>query len=119
MKIKVDEQGRVIGFVEVGGMDGAMEYTGAIPDDFLIHSRQYMLKNGQLVRNTEQITDLYALQEELEEMYEWFYWYDNQVQQYSRSVRMGEEFDEDIEELDGQAKQKQLRIREIRQTLQS
>ncbi len=122
MKIKVNEQGYVIGFVETGEMEGAVEYTGQVPAGFEEESESYKLVNGQLELDEakqEAEEEKKELKAEMEEMYEWFYWYDNQVQQYSRSVRMGEEFDEDIEELDAQAKQKQLRIREIRQLLQS
>ena len=118
MKIKVNEQGYVIGYVKTGEMDGAEEYTGQVPEGFEEASESYKLVNGQLELDEakqEAEEEKKELKGELEELYEWFSWYDNQVQQYNRSVRMGEGFDEDIHTLDTQAKQNQLRIREIRQ----
>lgn len=59
----------------------------------------------------------YIAQEELLELNTWFEEYDNQVKQYQRCVRLGIEFDKDINELDNQAKSKQERIREIKDLL--
>ena len=54
---------------------------------------------------------------ELMEINKWFIEYDNQVKQYERCLRLGVEFDKDINELDKQAKTNQERIREIRNLL--
>lgn len=54
---------------------------------------------------------------ELSELIAWFDEYDNQVKQYERCIRLGVEFDKDIQKLDNEATQKQLRIREIRSEL--
>ena len=54
---------------------------------------------------------------EKQELLQWFEEYDNQVKQYQRCQRLGIEFDRDIEELDNQATEKQLRLREIREEL--
>ena len=59
----------------------------------------------------------YKLQKELLEINTWFKEYDNQIKQYERCVRLGIEFDKDINELDNQAKLNQERIREIRNLL--
>lgn len=54
---------------------------------------------------------------EKQELLQWFEEYDNQVKQYQRCERLGIEFDRDIEKLDNQATEKQLRLREIREEL--
>lgn len=54
---------------------------------------------------------------ELQNFLSWFEEYDNQVKQYERSQRLGEEFDKDINELDKQAKENAKRISEIRNIL--
>jgi hypothetical protein len=48
----------------------------------------------------------------------WFDEYDNQVKQYQRCVRLGILYDRDIDALDNQAHENQLRIAEIRTILQ-
>lgn len=48
------------------------------------------------------------------EINKWFNWYDNQVKQYERCVRLGVEFDKDIVELDNQAKTYQEELRQLR-----
>ena len=117
MKIKFDESGKVLGFVELGGMDGAVEWDGDIPDGFRDNRLFYKLENDILVKYEESEAAAMQLEsnlEELDELYEWFTWYDNQVAQYMRAVRLGETFDKDISELDSLAEQKQNRIRELR-----
>lgn len=57
------------------------------------------------------------LRAEYIELNRWFEEYDNQVKQYSRCVRLGLEFDKNINELDNQAKISAERITEIRQLL--
>lgn len=51
---------------------------------------------------------------ELSELWLWFEYYDNQVKQYQRCLRMGVEFDGDIEKLDKQAIVNQARMSELR-----
>lgn len=117
MKIKFDSNGNVLGFVELGGMDGAVEWDGDIPDGFRDNCLFYKLENDILVKDEEAEAAAMQLEsnlEELDELYEWFTWYDNQVAQYMRAVRLGETFDKDISELDSLAEQKQNRIRELR-----
>jgi DNA integrity scanning protein DisA with diadenylate cyclase activity len=48
------------------------------------------------------------------EINKWFNWYDNQVKQYQRCVRLGIEFDKDIVELDNQAKAYQEELRQLK-----
>ena len=118
MIIKFDNEGYVDGFAEIGGMGGACEWTGAIPNGFRENCRVFRLENGVLVKDTakeQQQQNRAAAEEELVELYEWFAWYDNQCSQYQRAVRMGEKFDWDMSVLDSIAKEKQARIREIRE----
>lgn len=118
MLIKFNENGYVDGFAEIGGMDGACEWTGAIPDGFRENCQVFRLEGGALVKDTAKEESQLAAQaavEELAELYEWFAWYDNQCSQYQRAQRMGEPFDWDMSALDSIAKDKQARIREIRE----
>ena len=67
----------------------------------------------QEISEREQRQLEFGLNNELNEINQWFVWYDNQIAQYNRCQRLGLEFDKDINELDNEATQKQLRIREI------
>lgn len=67
----------------------------------------------QEIAEKEQNQLKFELNNELNELTQWFTYYDNQVAQYNRCQRLGVEFDNDINELDNEATQKQLRIREI------
>lgn len=62
-------------------------------------------------------TEEELLQKELGKIYEWFEWYDKQVAQYNRCQRLSQFFDYDINELDREASNKQLRVREIKNIL--
>ena len=55
------------------------------------------------------------LNKELQELLEWFEWYDIQICQFNRSVRQNIPFDKNIQELDMQAISKANRINEIKQ----
>lgn len=121
MQIRYDAQGYVEGYAEVGGMPGAVEYAGAIPEGFGPDTcRYYRLEGGALVfdaakRQAE--LDAIAAAEELAERLQWFDWYDLQVKEYERSQRLGEPFDGDIMALDEQAKENAARIRELREVI--
>ena len=67
----------------------------------------------QEIAEREKRQEQFKLNEELNEINQWFSWYDNQIAQYNRCQRLGVDFDKDINELDKEATQKQLRIREI------
>lgn len=54
---------------------------------------------------------------ELSELNNWFVWYDIQVAQYNRCLRLNIQFDGDIVALDTEATSKQMRIREIKDIL--
>ena len=60
----------------------------------------------------------YILEKELSELHDWLdNYYDNQVKQYNRCLRLNQPYDKDINELDNQAKSYQERIREIKDLL--
>lgn len=116
MKIKIDENKYVIGYVITGDMVGATEFTGELPTDFMSNWKFYYLSNGTLILDETKKIDSEAYQadiEELHQLHDWFEWYDNQIMQYQRTVRLGETFDQDIVQLDNQAKINQLRIRNL------
>ena len=120
MKIKFDDNGNVLGFVELGGMAGAIEYDGDIPDDFRANCQFYRLVDGRLVKDEAleaAAAEAESAEAELDELYAWFVWYDNQISQYLRAVRLGETYDHDINELDALAADKQKRIRELREVI--
>ena len=60
-------------------------------------------------------TEKEILQQELNELEKWFEWYDTQVLQYERSLRIGVSFDKDINLLDKEAQEKAKRIKELRE----
>lgn len=51
---------------------------------------------------------------ELNDLILWFEYYDNQIKQYQRCMRLGIEFDKDVIKLDQEAIEKQNRIKELR-----
>ena len=67
----------------------------------------------QEIAEQEQRQLEFNLNNELNELTQWFAYYDNQVAQYNRCQRLRVGFDRDINKLDNEATQKQLRIREI------
>lgn len=62
--------------------------------------------------------DRTELIDEIINLQAWFVNYDSQTAQYQRCLRLGIEYDKDISELDTEAQQKQMRIRELRELLQ-
>lgn len=117
MKIKTDKQGRVLGFCTLGDMDGAVEYNGQVPGGFTETPLDYRLIDGKLVEDADLKSTreaAAAAREEEAELASWFSWYDNQCMQYQRALRLGEGFDSDMAALDTKARQKQLRLRELR-----
>lgn len=126
MKLILDEKNNVLGYITHGDVEGAVD-TPFEPDVFQYDCTFYKYNENELILDVSKITDMQLsdikekrtqpLKDEIDELIEWFSWYDNQVNQYQRCVRLGVEFDQDIDELDNQAKIKQERIRELRNTL--
>lgn len=53
MLIKFDENGYIEGFCTFGDMEGAVQYDGAIPEDFTRNCRFYKLVDGTLTLDNE------------------------------------------------------------------
>ena len=77
--------------------------------------KELVVDNGKVIAVEHKVTQEELLYEELYKLETWFKWYDNQICQYNRCVRLGIKFDKDIVELDNEATIKQARIREIRE----
>lgn len=116
MYIQTNENHTVTGY-SATEMIPAVIYEGDIPIDFYENWRSYRLIDGKLVYD-DSVRQNMLLTEELlaeqEALLAWFMWYDNQIMQYERCVRLGEQFDRDIAELDAEANAKQLKLRRIR-----
>ena len=87
------------------------EFANVQVDDFVVDET-----SGLIYFSTELQEKRLAREKELAELpelYQWFTYYDNQIAQYNRCLRLNVEFDKDITELDAEASRKQLRIREI------
>ena len=69
----------------------------------------------QIVEVVHSETEIASI--ELQELDQWFKWYDEQTIQYQRSLRLGIEFDKDIAELDKLAINNAKRIKELRTLL--
>lgn len=120
LEIKYDDNNYVVGFSTLGGIEGGIEFKGEIPSDFDEFYYSYYLDNNILVKDLSKIKEKVNKEElfnELNSIYEWFFEYDNQVKQYERCSRLGIAFDKDINILDNEAIQKQLRIKEIENIL--
>lgn len=81
--------------------------------------KELVVQDGKVVAIDHIVTEEELLRNELAELENWFLEYDNQVKQYSRCLRLGLEFDKDINELDNQAKINAERITEIRNLLKN
>lgn len=102
-------------------------------DDEYSDRVDYCLKNGYTIVELEpidgirkfQIQEVKPYQKTQEELYrddlisieKWFDYYDQQVMQYNRCIRMGISYDKDINELDNQAVLNANRITELRSLL--
>lgn len=80
--------------------------------------KELKIVDNKIVAEYHQQTEKEKLEQERREILRWFEEYDNQVKQYNRCKRLGVEFDRDIGELDNQATEKQLRLREIKNELE-
>jgi DNA integrity scanning protein DisA with diadenylate cyclase activity len=93
------------------------------PDDDIVNNIKKSLKENQTFEETDmnfipQDENINNLETELLELEKWFTEYDLQVKQYERATRLGETFDKSIEMLDNEAREKALRIKELRKLLE-
>ena len=78
---------------------------------------KYDEEQTKRIEETYGSVEIYDKILELQEIEKWFTWYDTQVLQYERSLRLGTEFDHDIKELDDMAVKKAERIKQLREEL--
>ena len=117
MRIKFGADGYVEGYVIIGGMDGAVEYEGTIPDGFDAETcRCYRLVGGELVLDEEKLAAMRqreTLAQELVEVYVWLDMYHAKLKELEICQRTGEPFDGDMAALDAEAAVKVARKKEI------
>ena len=115
MYIYLDDNGYVYGYgSEYEEKSVEVACVPSEVDEFL---GCYKYEGGQYILDEERkayILQLQAYEKELNSLEEWFKWYDQQNIQYQRSLRLGTEFNRNIEELDSQAIRNSKRINEIR-----
>ena len=115
MHIYFDENGYINGY----GSDATecSEEVSFIPPEVDAFLGCYKYENGEYILDENRkawLEQLKANEAELSSLLSWFEWYDQQCIQYQRSVRLGLEFDKDIEALDNEAVSKAERISQIR-----
>lgn len=122
MQIRYDAQGYVEGYAEVGGMPGAVEYTGAVPEGFGPDTcRYYRMQDGELVfdaekQHAEEVAE--SAEATIADLRWWLdNYYDKQVSEYLRCQRLGIPYDKDIMALDEQAEEARARIRELNEVI--
>ena len=82
------------------------------------NGKELAVKDGKVVALNHVTTQKEQLNNELEDLLNWFNWYDLQVKKYLRSERLDVRFDDNIEELDNIAVKNAERIDEIRKLLE-
>lgn len=119
MIIQVNENNYVVGYATAGTMQGVV-YNGEVTEHFLENSRYYKYENEELKFDEEKYNEDIAKQEEASAKYQeiseletWFVYYDKQVSEYERDVRLGQTYDKDLEELDKQAEINKARLKEL------
>lgn len=118
MYIYLDENSYVYGY----GSEyepGSIEVL-SIPNEVgqYLGAYQYDLNTNTYTPNQHKIDYLVVNQErntEIDQLLDWFEWYDQQCAQYLRAQRLGIDFDKDIDELDAQARTNAQRISELRE----
>lgn len=117
MHIKFGVDGYVEGYVIIGGMPGAIEFGGTIPDGFDAETcRCYRLVGGELVLDDEKLAAMRrreTLAQELVEVYAWLDMYHAKLKEFEICQRIGEPFDGDMAALDAEAAVKAARKKEI------
>lgn len=79
----------------------------------------WRVKNNELICDIfdQSVLDKQELENELNALLQWFTWYDTQVIQYQRDIRLEGESQINIENLDLEAKTTAKRIKEIRELI--
>lgn len=57
MLLKINEQKEILEYATIGGMEGAVEFDGVIPDDFEVKFKPgfYMLQNDEIIENSNYV----------------------------------------------------------------
>ena len=95
-------------------------YVPGVPAEVDQYFDCYQYIDGEYVPDYDRIAwriNRERIEMEAYEISVWFTWYDTQVAQYTRCMRLGQEYDKDIDALDKEAAQKQLRLREIKEEM--
>lgn len=115
--IRLDDDGYIDGYVEIGGMPGAVEFGGELPEGFGAGTcRCYRLVGGELVLDEEKLAAMRrreTLAQELVEVYAWLDMYHAKLKEFEICQRIGEPFDGDMAALDTEAAVKVARKKEI------
>ena len=126
MKILLDENNYITSYVITGDVAGGIDID-CHEDIFNLPCQFYKYENNNIIcdvdkykrfinnNNIEQ--KIIIIEQEIQKYKNWFTEYDNQVKQYERCVRLGIDFDKDIAELDQQAADYQLKIRELNEQI--
>ncbi len=123
MKLILDVNGYVKGYALSSDTENVVEYSGEIPSDFEQNMILYKVDGEELIFDTEKYNAMIQKElamKELQEIGLWFKWYDIQVAQYERSLRVSDlsVFSQDITLLDTEANEKQHRVRELKTILE-
>lgn len=111
IRYHLDENNFLTGsWATVGGFENQVELEEPLQEVDL----NMRWVNGKFVKDQNPKLLVKEYKQELEELEKWFEEYDKQVIQYQRSLRLGIEFDKDINELDEQAVVNAARIKELR-----
>ena len=116
MFIYLDEKNYVYGYGSDPMDDRSIEVAD-VPEEVDRDLGCYYLENNKYILDENRKIwkeNLHNAEKELNELDQWFTWYDQQVIQYQRSTRLGLEFDKNIDELDAQAVANAARIKELR-----
>ena len=118
MYIYLDEKGYVYGYGSEYEENSFEVFS--IPeevDDFLgcykYENREYILDENR----KNYILSLKEAEREIDEIEEWFSWYDKQNSQYQRSLRLKKGFNKDMDSLDKLAEENAARIKKLRENL--
>lgn len=119
--LQINEAGYITGWASMGNIENGIEVDVSLVDSLdssLVGCQKYV--DGKIVTDSDLVTVKETTKSasiEIAEIKEWFAWYDNQVCQYERAKRLGVEFDKNIADLDAEAAEKQVRIRELQNTM--
>ncbi|WP_419023934.1 hypothetical protein [Emergencia sp.] len=119
MYYKLDDNNYLCAFSFDTVLPGGVLYRGRVPEDFneenfdcwKIEEDTLTFDGGRQRALSEEAAD----REELAGLLTWFSWYDRQVMEYQRCSRLGQAYDREINKLDQEAIEKQLRIRALRE----